>query len=151
MNAPTGNEDFEQPEIDEYFLGGGNFAPTDVEEMEGLYYVTTGYSNLDFVLTARILSFDPFKAAWYDLAFGGKGTGHGQFNTAHGITIPPGKKRLDISDRPNSRIERFTRYAPVGSRSPDAALAELSDRELVELFRQSQPPWTAPEAAYGAR
>ena len=110
LNAPTGDEDFEQPEIDEYFLGGGNFAPTDVEELEGLYYVTTGYSNLDFVLTARILSFDPFKAAWSDLAFGGKGTAHGQFNTAHGITIPPGKKRLDISDRPNSRIERFTRY-----------------------------------------
>ncbi|PYV00116.1 MAG: hypothetical protein DMG26_15685, partial [Acidobacteria bacterium] len=30
LNAPTGDEDFEQPEIDEYFLGGGNFAPTDV-------------------------------------------------------------------------------------------------------------------------
>ena len=32
-----------------------------------------------------------------------------------------------------------------------AALAELSDRALVELFRQSQPAWTAPEGAYGAR
>ena len=49
------------------------------------------------------------------------------------------------------RKRRFTRYAPVGSRSPDAAFAELSDRELVQLFRQSQPAWTAPEAAYGAR
>src|SRR5437879_12060801 len=49
------------------------------------------------------------------------------------------------------RRRRFTRYAPVGSRSPDAALAELSERELVELFRQSQPAWTAPEGAYGAR
>lgn len=49
------------------------------------------------------------------------------------------------------RRRRFTRYSPLGSRSPDAALAELSDRQLVELFRQSQPAWTAPESAYGAR
>jgi hypothetical protein len=49
------------------------------------------------------------------------------------------------------RRRRFTRYSPVGNRSPDAALAELSDRELVSLFHESQPAWTAPEAAYGAR
>lgn len=49
------------------------------------------------------------------------------------------------------RRRRYTRYAPVGHRSPDAALAELSDRDLVQLFRQSQPAWTAPEAVYGAR
>ncbi len=49
------------------------------------------------------------------------------------------------------RKRRFTRYAPVGSRSPEAALAELSERQLVELFRQSQPGWTAPEGAYGVR
>jgi len=50
-----------------------------------------------------------------------------------------------------SRRRRFTRFAPVGSRSPDAALAELSERDLLELFRQSQPAWTAPEAAYDVR
>ena len=49
------------------------------------------------------------------------------------------------------RRRRFTRYAPVGSRSTDAALAELSDRELTQLLRHSQPAWTAPESAYGAR
>ena len=49
------------------------------------------------------------------------------------------------------RRRRFTRYAPVGSRSTDAALAELSDRELTALLRQSQPAWTAPESSYGAR
>jgi hypothetical protein len=49
------------------------------------------------------------------------------------------------------RKRRFTRFAPVGHRSPDAALAELSERQLQDLFRQSQPAWTAPEAAYGAR
>jgi hypothetical protein len=48
------------------------------------------------------------------------------------------------------RRRRFTRFSPVGHRSPDAALAELSDRELAALFHESQPAWTAPEAAYGA-
>ncbi len=49
------------------------------------------------------------------------------------------------------RKRRFTRYAPMGVRRTDAALRELSDRELLELFHQSQPAWTAPEGAYGAR
>lgn len=49
------------------------------------------------------------------------------------------------------RRRRFTRFSPVGHRGPEAALAELSDRELVQLFRQSQPAWTSPEGAYGAR
>ncbi len=49
------------------------------------------------------------------------------------------------------RKRRFTRYSPLGSRSTDAALAELTDRQLQNLFRQSQPAWTSPESAYGAR
>jgi len=109
LDAPSAKDDFEAPEVHDYFLGAGNFAPTDVEQLDGLYYITTGYSNLDYVLTARILQ-NPFRVIWNDLAFGGKGDGPGQFGTAHGITIPPGTKRLDISDRPHSRIERFTRY-----------------------------------------
>lgn len=48
------------------------------------------------------------------------------------------------------RRRRVTHYAPLGARSPDRAFLELSDRELLELFRQSQPAWTAPEADYGA-
>jgi hypothetical protein len=110
LNAPTGEEDFESPEINDYFLGRGNFAPTDVEYLDGLYYVTTGYSNLDFVLTARILHTNPFEAFWYDLAFGGKGDAPSQFQTAHGITVRPGTKELDIADRPKGEIKRFTRW-----------------------------------------
>ena len=110
LNTPTSADEFDNPVVNDYFFGGGNFAPTDVEYLDGLYYVTTGYSELDFVLTARVLSLSPFKAFWNDLVFGGKGDGPGQFGTAHGITVPPGKKRLDISDRPHSRLERFTRY-----------------------------------------
>jgi hypothetical protein len=49
------------------------------------------------------------------------------------------------------RRRRFTRYAPQGSRSVDAALAALPERRLTDLFHESQPAWTAPEASYGAR
>ena len=54
LDAPTAAIEFEHPEIRDYFLGGGNFAPTAVEFLNGLYYITTGYCNLDYVLTARI-------------------------------------------------------------------------------------------------
>jgi hypothetical protein len=110
LNAPTGEEDFEDQQIDDYFLGRGNFAPTDVEYLDGLYYITTGYSNLDFVLTARILRTHPFEVFWYDLAFGGKGDAPSQFQTAHGITVRPGTKELDIADRPKGEIKRFSRW-----------------------------------------
>lgn len=49
------------------------------------------------------------------------------------------------------RKRRFTRYAPIGSRSVDASLAALPARRLFELFHESQPAWTAPEASYGVR
>src|SRR5205809_7853345 len=50
-----------------------------------------------------------------------------------------------------ARRRRFTRYAPVGSRSVDASLAELSAPERIALFRQSPPAWPARESAYAAR
>ena len=40
---------------------------------------------------------------------------------------------------------RYVRYAPLGSRHRDASLAELSDHQLVELLRHSQPEWTSPD------
>jgi len=110
LHTPESGTDLGSPIANDYFKGAGNFVPTDVEQLDGLLYMTTGYSNLDFVLTARILSFHPFNAVWNDLAFGGRGTGPGQFGTGHGITVPPGTKRIEVSDRPNSEIDRFTRY-----------------------------------------
>jgi hypothetical protein len=110
LAPPEPGADVGHPVATDYFKGRGSFVPTDVEQLDGLMYVTTGYSNLDFVLSARIVSTNPFRATWHDLAFGGKGTGPGQFGTGHGITVPPGVKRLDIADRPNSEIDRFTRY-----------------------------------------
>ena len=49
------------------------------------------------------------------------------------------------------RERRATRYSPLGTRRRDGSLAELTDRELTALFRQSQPEWTAPEFDYGER
>jgi YD repeat-containing protein len=46
------------------------------------------------------------------------------------------------------REERVVRYSPLGSRSPEASLNELSDFQLAELFRRSQPSWTSPETGY---
>jgi hypothetical protein len=110
LSAPEPGVDLGSPIANDYFMGRGNFIPTDTEYLDGLIYMTTGYSNLDFVLTAKVLSTSPFKAVWHDLAFGGRGTGPGQLGTGHGITITPGTKRIDVADRPNAEIDRYTRY-----------------------------------------
>ena len=46
------------------------------------------------------------------------------------------------------RVVRVTRYSPQGTRSRERAFAELSDAQLKELFEQSQPSFTSPEAGY---
>ncbi|HUQ93865.1 MAG TPA: hypothetical protein VM120_19450 [Bryobacteraceae bacterium] len=110
LKTPDAGVDLGNPTANAYFAGGGKFIPTDVEQLDGMLYIPTGYSKLDYVLTAKIVSTKPFQAVWHDLAFGGKGAGVGQFGTGHGVTVPPGTKRVDIADRPNSEIDRFTRY-----------------------------------------
>lgn len=47
------------------------------------------------------------------------------------------------------RVQRVTRFSPIGPRRWDAALAGLSDRRLLDFFRQSQPARTSPETEYG--
>lgn len=48
----------------------------------------------------------------------------------------------------DARETRVTRYSPLGARSREASFAELSDEKLTELFAQSQPGVTSPEAGY---
>jgi len=43
------------------------------------------------------------------------------------------------------RVRRYARYAPLGPRRWDAALRQLPDARLLELFRESQPEWTSPD------
>ncbi len=46
------------------------------------------------------------------------------------------------------REQRVVRYTPLGVKSREDSLAQLSDQELRELLRHSQPSWTAPELGY---
>lgn len=150
LNAPTPSDTFEYPQIHDYFLAGGSFAPTAVAYFDGLYYVTTGYCDLDYVLTAQIAATNPFEAHWNDLAFGGKGNGPTQFNTAHGITLVPGTKEFAISDRAHGEIKHFTRYGhylsaikfPTGSLPCD--IDYLGDYAVVAALDGPDPHKGAP-------
>ena len=53
-----------------------------------------------------------------------------------------------VSGTGEDREVRVTRYSPVGTRSREASLAEMSEARLVELFGFSQPSGTSPEAGY---
>lgn len=55
---------------------------------------------------------------------------------------------LFVSDSGGKRDVRVTRYSPVGVRSREQSLAEMSDAELARLFESSQPGETSPEADY---
>ncbi|HEX3867290.1 MAG TPA: hypothetical protein VHV78_11070 [Gemmatimonadaceae bacterium] len=46
------------------------------------------------------------------------------------------------------RRVRVTRYSPVGARSRERSIVELSDADLLRLFDCSQPSDTSPEASY---
>ena len=46
------------------------------------------------------------------------------------------------------REQRVVRYTPLGVKSRELSLSQLSDRELSDLLGHSQPAWTAPELGY---
>mgnify|MGYP006376052565 FL=1 len=107
LDAPTAETEFADATVNKYFDDGKKFVPTDVARLGKLYYITTGYSELDYVLTATVAR-NASKVAWNRLAFGGRGTGPGQFGTGHGITPSPDGKQITVADRPNAEIDRFT-------------------------------------------
>lgn len=43
---------------------------------------------------------------------------------------------------------RVSRYSPLGPKSRELSLSELSDADLRRLLGHSQPAWTAPETGY---
>ena len=129
LGPPTSEMSFDADAVNRYFTRNGKFVPTDVEYVNGRYFITTGYSELDYVLTAEVSITIPdpateaaqgrrrfrrrpsgpsVSAAWAPLAFGGRGTGPGQFGTGHGVTLPPGGSTLVVADRPNSELDRFS-------------------------------------------
>jgi hypothetical protein len=46
------------------------------------------------------------------------------------------------------RERRVIRFSPLGCKSPELALSQLSEAQLRDLFAHSQPAWTAPETGY---
>jgi len=44
--------------------------------------------------------------------------------------------------------DRVVRYSPLGAKNREDSLTQLSDAELVALFRVSQPSWTSAELGY---
>lgn len=65
---------------------------------DGSFYVADGYVN------SRIVKFD--KDGNYLLEWGSKGTGPGQFNLVHSVTIDS-QRRIYASDRSNHRVQVF--------------------------------------------
>ncbi|MCH7960054.1 MAG: hypothetical protein IID08_07985 [Candidatus Hydrogenedentes bacterium] len=150
LNTPSPAASFGPPVVNTYFNEGKPLIPTDVVYRNDMLYVTTGYSKLDYVLTARIESTDPFRARWGRLAFGGRGTAPGQFGTGHGITLAPDGETLVVSDRENSELDEFTldgRYLrtttlPKGSRPCDVDFA--AGYALVACLKGPDPELGAP-------
>jgi hypothetical protein len=48
----------------------------------------------------------------------------------------------------DAQERRVSRYSPLGPKSRELSLSELSDAELQRLLKHSQPAWTAPEMGY---
>ncbi len=46
------------------------------------------------------------------------------------------------------RERRAVRYSPLGAKSRESSLDELSDKELGDLLAVSQPAWISPELGY---
>lgn len=76
-------------------------------------------------------------AAW-EVAASGRTTQYtkDEFGLVFTRGIGPGRER------------RVARYSPLGAKSRELSLAQLSDAELRELLAHSQPSWTAPELGY---
>lgn len=69
----------------------------------------------------------------------------GRYTTYERDEFPVVFERRDPHGKKERRVSRFS---PQGQRRRTGALAELTDADLLMLFRQSQPEWTSPELGY---
>ncbi|MDG2083966.1 MAG: hypothetical protein P8K66_03255 [Planctomycetota bacterium] len=85
------------------------FRVCDVEIIDGFLYAANGYANNVVFVADPLQGVDgnPVKGAWSPFTFGGSGTDHGKFGTAHGITRIPGSDAFTVADRANARLETF--------------------------------------------
>jgi len=100
---------FQDTVLHAYFSDPQNrFVPTDVALAGNTVYITTGYSELDRVVTARLTDAERSEMAWTDLNWGGPGVASGTFDTSHGVTVAPDGRSLWVADRANKRLQQFT-------------------------------------------
>ena len=100
---PKGIE-FDFPFANYFFASpASNFGVTDVTYFDSTLYVAHGYSKGDFVLTIveENGSWD-----WGKLAWGGKGSQPGQFQTAHGIYAH--ENHIYVANRAAGQVVKFT-------------------------------------------
>jgi hypothetical protein len=80
-------------------------------------------------------------------------------NGKHWLVFPSGRVTqydrdefglIFVSGTGPHREARVTRYSPVGARSREQSLVEMSDADLQRLFATSQPSDTSPEVDYSA-
>ncbi|NQZ57166.1 MAG: hypothetical protein HRT88_06815 [Lentisphaeraceae bacterium] len=103
LSSPKGDEfDFE-PANTYYKSKKPKFTVTDVTYLNGKLYAVTGYSKGDFVLTAEEKD---GQWSWGKVAWGGKGTNPGQFQTAHGIYAHEGF--IYVANRAAFQVVKFT-------------------------------------------
>ena len=53
-----------------------------------------------------------------------------------------------VAGEGDDREVRVTRYSPIGARSRERSMLELTDEQLAQLLGFSQPSETSPEAGY---
>jgi peptidylamidoglycolate lyase len=74
--------------------------PTDIAiRADGSFYVSDGYVN------SRVALFDS-KGRWVH-EWGNRGTGEGEFNNPHGLSLVPASPDVLVADRENSRLQLF--------------------------------------------
>lgn len=101
-----------RPVFDEYQSAEAPYKPTDTVLVGEQLYIADGYGS------NYITSVDVTTQEWTGI-FGGKTDdphADGKFSTAHGINVNPVHHHLDITDRPNSRIQ--THHVHSHSHSP---------------------------------
>ncbi len=135
-----------------YGDSGQAFRVTDLEYVDEQLIATNGYAdNVVFVTNPlRREADEPSLGHWDDHTFGGTGTEHGKFGTAHGITRMPGTNVVTIADRAHARLESFTpdgRYVG-GTTLPPGTLPcdvdYLDDLTLVGCLRGPDGSTPAP-------
>ena len=78
---------------------GHFYLPTDIAVTpDGSFYVSDGYGN------SRVVKYS--REGKYLFEWGTFGTGHGQFNTPHGIDLDK-EGNVYVADRENNRIQKF--------------------------------------------